>query len=205
MGLCSLIADGRGLVAALDLGAQAVSLGTRFLCSEELKAAREYKERVVAATAEDTLYTKMFDVGWPDASHRVLRNTGVREWEAAGSLPVGERFGEGDVVGKMPVAGQTIDLPRYGCSCPSRDSRATSNTPSSTAASPARWSTTSSRPHGSSRTSSKRRTGSSVPARRKTPRATGSATAMRRASASTGLRHHSSSPAVGSGVVVSRT
>jgi NAD(P)H-dependent flavin oxidoreductase YrpB (nitropropane dioxygenase family) len=112
------IADGRGLVAALDLGAQAVSLGTRFLCSEESRAAREYKQLVVAAAAEDTLYTKMFDVGWPDASHRVLRNTGVREWEAAGSLPVGERAGEGDVVGKMPVAGEMVDLPRYGVFMP---------------------------------------------------------------------------------------
>jgi NAD(P)H-dependent flavin oxidoreductase YrpB (nitropropane dioxygenase family) len=112
------IADGRGVVAALDLGAQAVSLGTRFLCSEESKAAREYKERVVAAVAEETLYTKMFDVGWSDASHRVLRNAGVREWEAAGSLPAGQRFGEGDVVGKMPVAGATIDLPRYGVFMP---------------------------------------------------------------------------------------
>jgi NAD(P)H-dependent flavin oxidoreductase YrpB (nitropropane dioxygenase family) len=205
MGLCSLIADGRGLVAALDLGAQAVSLGTRFLCSEELKAAREYKERVVAATAEDTLYTKMFDVGWPDASHRVLRNTGVREWEAAGSLPVGERFGEGDVVGKMPVAGQTIDLPRYGVFMPLEgfegdlehavlycgQSCALVNDIKPAARIVQDLVQAADRLLGA--------------ARRKTPRATGSATAMRRASASTGLRHHSSSPAVGSGVVVSRT
>jgi nitronate monooxygenase len=112
------IADGRGLLAALDLGAQAVSLGTRFLCSEESQAAREYKQRVVAAAAEDTLYTTMFDVGWPEATHRVLRNAGIREWEAAGSLPVGQRSGEGDIVGKMPVAGQMVDLPRYGVFMP---------------------------------------------------------------------------------------
>lgn len=112
------IADGRGVAAALDLGAQAVSLGTRFLCSEESRAAQAYKERIVDAAAEDTLYTKMFDVGWPDAAHRVLRNTGVREWEAAGSLPVGRRSGEGDMVGKMPVAGEMIELPRYGVFMP---------------------------------------------------------------------------------------
>ena len=40
------IANGRGLAAALTLGAQAVSLGTRFLCSEEAFAAPAYKERV---------------------------------------------------------------------------------------------------------------------------------------------------------------
>src|SRR3954466_12869403 len=112
------IATGRGVVAALDLGAQAVSLGTRFLCSEESRAAQEYKQRIVAAAAEDTRYTKMFDVGWPDATHRVLRNTAVREWEAAGSPPVGVRVGEGDVIGKMPVAGQVVDLPRYGVFMP---------------------------------------------------------------------------------------
>lgn len=37
------IANGRGLAAALALGAQAVSLGTRFLCSEEAFAAPKYR------------------------------------------------------------------------------------------------------------------------------------------------------------------
>jgi nitronate monooxygenase len=41
------IANGKGLVAALCLGAQAVSTGTRFLASEEAVASREYKGRVV--------------------------------------------------------------------------------------------------------------------------------------------------------------
>jgi nitronate monooxygenase/enoyl-[acyl-carrier protein] reductase II len=112
------IATGRGMAAALDLGAQAVSLGTRFLCSEESRAAQEYKQRIVAAGAEDTVYTKLFDVGWPDASHRVLPNTAVREWETAGSPPAGEHAGEGDVIGKMPVAGQVVELPRYGVFMP---------------------------------------------------------------------------------------
>ena len=110
------IADGRGLAAALTLGAQAVSLGTRFLCSDESRAA--YKDRVVAATAADTYYTKLFDVGWPDAAHRVLRNRIVDEWVAAGSPASGQRAGEGEVTGKMPVGGQTIDLPRYSVFMP---------------------------------------------------------------------------------------
>ena len=81
------IADARGVVAALDLGAQAVSLGTRFLCSNESRAAAAYKQRIVRAKAEDTYYTKLFDLEWPDAAHRVLRNKLVDEWEAAGSPP----------------------------------------------------------------------------------------------------------------------
>src|SRR5439155_1723203 len=76
------IADGRGLTAALALGAQGVSLGTRFVCSQEFSTPQRYKETVVASTAEDTIYlTDLFDVGWPNAPHRVIRNRVVREWE----------------------------------------------------------------------------------------------------------------------------
>jgi nitronate monooxygenase len=110
------IADGRGLAAALALGAQAVSLGTRFLCSDESRAA--YKDRVVAATAADTVYTKLFDLEWPDAAHRVLRNRIVDEWLAAGSPASGHRAGEGEVTGKMPVGRQTIELARYSIFMP---------------------------------------------------------------------------------------
>ncbi|MCU1627908.1 MAG: Enoyl-[acyl-carrier protein] reductase [Pseudonocardia sp.] len=110
------IADARGVAAALALGAQAVSLGTRFLCSDESRAA--YKDRVVQATAEDTYYTKLFDLEWSDAPHRVLRNKAVEEWEAAGSPASGQRPGEGQVAGQMPVGGQVIELPRYSVFMP---------------------------------------------------------------------------------------
>jgi NAD(P)H-dependent flavin oxidoreductase YrpB (nitropropane dioxygenase family) len=107
------IADGRGLVAALSLGAQAVSMGTRFVASEEAFALREYKERIVRSTAEDTIYTGLFDVGWPDAPHRVLRNKIVKEWEAAGRPVSGQRPGEGEVIGTVMRAGARVDIPRY--------------------------------------------------------------------------------------------
>lgn len=110
------IADGRGVAAALSLGAQAVSLGTRFLCSDESRAA--YKDRVVAAGAEDTYFTKLFDVEWPDATHRVLRNKIVRDWEAAGYPASGQRPGEGEIAGRMPVGGQMVELPRYSVFMP---------------------------------------------------------------------------------------
>ena len=54
---------------------------------------------IVAATAEDASCTRMSDIGWFDAPHRVLRDRAVREREAAGSLPIGSRAGEGDVIG----------------------------------------------------------------------------------------------------------
>lgn len=49
------IADGRGLAAALALGAQGVSMGTRFLASAELAIAAEWKRRIVEADALDAV------------------------------------------------------------------------------------------------------------------------------------------------------
>jgi nitronate monooxygenase/enoyl-[acyl-carrier protein] reductase II len=55
----------------------------------------------------------LFDIGWPDAAHRVIRNKAIDEWEAAGSPPSGQRPGEGTVVGRMSFDGRMIDVPRY--------------------------------------------------------------------------------------------
>ena len=78
------VANGRGIVAVLSLGAQAVSMGTRFLVSAEAFVPHGYKDRIVKSTAEDTVYTQLFDIGWPGAPHRVLPNKAVMEWDAAG-------------------------------------------------------------------------------------------------------------------------
>lgn len=51
------IADGRGLAAALMLGAEGVQMGTRFLCAEECVAHENYKRKVVAARDIDTIVT----------------------------------------------------------------------------------------------------------------------------------------------------
>jgi nitronate monooxygenase len=69
------IADGRGLAAALALGADGVWVGTRFVASEESEAHADYKKRLVGARETDTVYTEAFHLGWPPHSpHRVLRN-----------------------------------------------------------------------------------------------------------------------------------
>lgn len=107
------VANGRGLVAALSLGAQAVSMGTRFLCSDEARVDPGYKQRIVSGRAEDTVYTTLFDIGWPDAAHRVLRNRAVAEWEAAGRPTSGHRPGEGVVIGTVPMFGMNFDVLRY--------------------------------------------------------------------------------------------
>jgi len=89
-----------------------VSVGTRFVCSEEVFGAPEYKERIVRSTAEDTVYTRLFDIGW-DAPHRVLRNRAVDEWAAAGRPVSGQRPGEGTAIATAPRAGAIIELMKY--------------------------------------------------------------------------------------------
>jgi len=63
------IFDGRGLAAALALGADAVSMGTRFMVTKESIIHQRFKELCVKATEQDTLYSNAFD-GMPG---RVLK------------------------------------------------------------------------------------------------------------------------------------
>lgn len=51
------IADGRGLVAALALGAQGVQMGTRFACSQESVAHPRYKQKILEADDTSTVVT----------------------------------------------------------------------------------------------------------------------------------------------------
>ena len=67
-----------------------------------------YCIRVLGAQASDTYYTDLYDVGWPDAPGRSLRNTTVDTWEAAGRPKSGERPGEGEAVVSVGEAGQVL-------------------------------------------------------------------------------------------------
>jgi nitronate monooxygenase len=111
-------ADGRGLAAALALGADGAVFGTRFLCSEECAAHPLYKERVLSARGEDTLHTTLFDIGWVDAPHRVIRTRQVQAWERAGCPPTGSRPGEGEKIGTMRGRGVEADMVRYSVMTP---------------------------------------------------------------------------------------
>jgi nitronate monooxygenase len=115
------VATGRGLVAALSLGAQGVSIGTRFLASHEANSARAYKELIVESTSEDTVYTELFDVGWR-APHRVLRNSAYIRWDTAGRSGSGHRPGEGATVGSMTSGDSKVDVPSYSAYVPGLDS-----------------------------------------------------------------------------------
>jgi nitronate monooxygenase len=113
------ISDGRGLAAALALGADGAVFGTRFLASRESSARPEYKQAVLDAHASDTVHTKLFDIGWPDAAHRVIRTPFVDAWERAGSPTGPNRAGEGETVAHLRRGGVNAPLPRYSVNPPS--------------------------------------------------------------------------------------
>jgi nitronate monooxygenase len=92
------IAGPSSVAAALALGAVGVAAGTAFLAAEEADVHPVYRERLLAARATDTCLTELFDVGWPDAPHRVLRNSTLEGWRAAGCPEPGRRPGEGEPV-----------------------------------------------------------------------------------------------------------
>lgn len=69
------IADGRGLAAALALGAKGVQLGTRFVCATECTVHPNYKKAIIAARDRDTVLT-----GLPGHEVRVLKNKLTREF-----------------------------------------------------------------------------------------------------------------------------
>ena len=77
------IADGRGLAAALALGAQGAQMGTRFVCSSECIAHPSYKQKVLEAHDRSTVVTRQ-TIGRP---LRTLQNSlteQVRALEEAG-------------------------------------------------------------------------------------------------------------------------
>ena len=71
------IADGRGLVAALALGAQGIQMGTRFICTTECTAHENYKRAIIKARDRSTMTTG-HSLGHPV---RALKNPMVHEFE----------------------------------------------------------------------------------------------------------------------------
>lgn len=70
------IADGRGLIAALALGAEAVQMGTRFVCSTDSKVHDNYKEKIIKSKDRDSVVTGR-TLGFPS---RVLKNKFSKEF-----------------------------------------------------------------------------------------------------------------------------
>ena len=111
------IADRRGVKAAIDLGAVGVWVGTRFLAAQEADIHADYLQRVLESSGQDTLYSQLFDVGWPNAPLRSLKNPTTRSWEAAGRPISPNRPGEGEIVAKRADGS---GIPRYHFGSPTR-------------------------------------------------------------------------------------
>jgi NAD(P)H-dependent flavin oxidoreductase YrpB (nitropropane dioxygenase family) len=77
-------ADGRGLVAALGLGAQGILLGTRFLATEESPIHPNLKQAIIDSDGHDTLLSEIPDIAaglaWPGAMSRSRRNRFIERW-----------------------------------------------------------------------------------------------------------------------------
>jgi enoyl-[acyl-carrier protein] reductase II len=113
------IGDGRGLVAALALGAMGVQMGTRFICTTECIAHHNYKQALVRARDRATVTTG-YSIGHPV---RALRNPMSRMFEGLEREGVSEEeimeFGagklrlaveKGDIRGGSVMAGQICGL-----------------------------------------------------------------------------------------------
>ena len=92
------ISSGRAARIVRAAGADAVASGTAFLAAHEADVHPAYLASLLQADGGDTVLTSLFDVGWPDAPHRVLRNSTVAACQAAGMPSHGHRPGEGEII-----------------------------------------------------------------------------------------------------------
>jgi enoyl-[acyl-carrier protein] reductase II len=92
------ITDGRGLAAALALGAQAVWVGSRFIATPEAFGHDAFKQRVLAGHSRDTVLTKSY-TGKP---LRAFRNEWTTKWESDPSAVRG-------FPGQYAVAGERVE------------------------------------------------------------------------------------------------
>ena len=121
------IADGRGLAAALMLGAEGALIGTRLYASPEALGHERAKQRLLDARGDDTQRTQVYDIvrglHWPQGyTGRAVRNAFSERWhgrEAALEAEVdGLRDGffdaqqRGDIDTAMVWAGEAVDLVR---------------------------------------------------------------------------------------------
>lgn len=109
------IADGRGLVAVLALGAEAAVLGTRFVAAVEADVNADYRQRIIDAPVDATVRHLVFGFDFPDARVRGLRNAVVREWEGRDDPPPYRDLDPESqpVIGETDMFGQKLPLVRF--------------------------------------------------------------------------------------------
>jgi len=123
------IADANDVARALEAGAAAAVLGTRFVLSEEANAALAYKQRLMES--RETVLTHLFGMGWP-APHRVIWNEATERWldrdgRQPGWLSAAQRA-TGPAIARLPMSAsvraarsQTPARPFFGPLAPTAD------------------------------------------------------------------------------------
>jgi nitronate monooxygenase len=120
------IADGRGLAAALSLGAAGVSMGTRFTATRESLWDQAMKDKAVASGGDQTAQTRVFDIvrgaAWPAIyPGRALRNEFSAQWHGREEALEGEQkqaeagylaTPADDFAQRVVWAGESVDLVR---------------------------------------------------------------------------------------------
>ncbi len=104
------IADGRGLAAALALGAEGVWCGTVFLATKEAHLDQELKERVIDAVDEDTIITRLYS----GKTMRNIKNPLIDLWEQSDmhALPMGAQGAVAEPTQRAARKAGRIDLIR---------------------------------------------------------------------------------------------
>ena len=87
-------ADGKGLAAALALGAEGISMGTRLACTKEAEVADAIKQAWIKATEEDTIIDPAFD----GINCRVLRNKKAEELLEKKGMPLMDAMSAGMIM-----------------------------------------------------------------------------------------------------------
>lgn len=106
------IIDGRGLAAALMLGADGVLMGTRFQASEESLISAKTKAQIVAGSGDRTIRTHVFDIGrdagWPSAfTGRSLANRFSNTWHGREAELAGDEAAKAAY--KQAIAAEDFD------------------------------------------------------------------------------------------------
>lgn len=113
------IADGRGVLAALSLGAEGVQVGTRFVCCEESTVHQKYKDKILSAKDRSTVVTGQY-TGHPvrcignrltaELERMEKENVPIEDFEEAGSGRLRNAVVSGDVDWGSVMAGQSAAL-----------------------------------------------------------------------------------------------
>ncbi len=108
------------MVLVPRVAADGILLGTRFIATPECNAHEVFKQKIVAASEEETVRTTLFGHGWPNAYHRTLRTPFVEQWlpqEQRGS----EQRADEPVIGEVTLGGMRVPLMRFGGIPPALD------------------------------------------------------------------------------------